>query len=192
MEFIADDVAAQAEPTDAELADYLHAHLDKFRIEPLITFRQVYLNPERRGENLAQVADQLLAQLNQAGSNVDAAEPGDASLLEPAFTAQPASVLARQFGEAFAARLQVLTPGQWQGPVESGYGVHLVYISERTSGGVPELADVRDAVRREWANTRRLEANEKFYQQLLQRYTVTVEGLEAADRKTELAANLVQ
>jgi len=192
MEFIADDVAAQAEPTDTELTDYLQANLDKFRVEPLFTFRQVYLNPERRGEKLAKDADQLLAQLNQAGSDADSAELGDASLLEPAFAAQPASVVARQFGEAFAAGLQVLTPGQWQGPIESGYGVHLVYLSERTEGGIPALADVRDAVRREWANTRRLKANEDFYQQLLQRYTVTIEGLESADQKTKLAANLMQ
>ena len=40
---------------------------------------------------------------------------------------------------------------------------------------MPELADVRDAVRREWDSANRLEANEKFYQGLLKHYTVTVE-----------------
>ena len=44
--------------------------------------------------------------------------------------------------------LYQITPGQWQGPVPSGYGVHLVYVSERTEGRRPDLADVREAVRR--------------------------------------------
>ena len=52
--------------------------------------------------------------------------------------------------------------------MESGYGVHLVFVEERTEGRVPELAEVRDAVRREWTNARRLESNEKFFQELAQ------------------------
>jgi parvulin-like peptidyl-prolyl isomerase len=83
--------------------------------------------------------------------------------------------------------LSGLQPGQWQGPVESGYGVHLVKISERTEGRQPELADVREAVRREWDNARRLDGNEKFYQELLKRYTVTIEGLEPAKGPKNLA-----
>jgi parvulin-like peptidyl-prolyl isomerase len=99
----------------------------------------------------------------------------------------PASEAVKQFGEKFAAKLGELSPKQWQGPVESGYGVHLVWISERTEGRVPPLAEVRDAVRREWSNTRRSEANEKFYQELLKRYVVTIERAEPLEAKTVAA-----
>ena len=87
----------------------------------------------------------------------------------------PASEVARQFGEKFAAKLGGLQPGHWQGPVESAFGVHLVFVSERTEGRLPALAEVRDAVRREWDDAQRREANEKFYQELLKHYTVTIE-----------------
>jgi len=40
---------------------------------------------------------------------------------------------------------------------------------------LPELARVRDAVRRDLLDTRRRETNEKFYQALLARYSVKVE-----------------
>jgi hypothetical protein len=76
----------------------------------------------------------------------------------------PTSEVGKLFGEKFAAALGKLPPGQWQGPIASGDGAHLVFVSERTAGGVPALGEVRDVVRREWANARRLEANEKFYQ----------------------------
>jgi len=58
--------------------------------------------------------------------------------------------------------------------------VHLVFVSERAEGRQPALAEVRDAVRREWDDARRIAANEAFYQQLLARYRVTIEGLEPA------------
>jgi parvulin-like peptidyl-prolyl isomerase len=73
-------------------------------------------------------------------------------------------------------------PGQWQGPVESGYGVHLVLVSERTAGRLPELAEVRDVVRREWENARRQEGNSRFYEELAKRYSVTIESLDSAQR----------
>jgi len=184
MEFVSDDIAAQAQPTDAELGAYLTAHPDPFRVEPCFTFRQVYLNPEKHGENLARDAAHLLAQLNQPRAKADASALGDPFLLEHQFAAVPASEVARQFGEKFAAKLGEISLGRWQGPVESGYGVHLVWLGERTEGGAPALADVRDAVRREWENARRLEANEKFYHELLKRYTVTIENPKPVEAKT--------
>lgn len=175
MEFLTDDVAALAEPTEAELAAYLEANPEAFRVQQSFTFSHVYLNPGKHGDNLARDAGQLLAQLRQEGSRADIAERGDSFLLEHRFQSQPAGEVTKLFGEKFTQSLRGLTPGQWEGPVESGYGQHLVWISERTDGRVPALAEIRDAVRREWANTRRLAANEKFYAELLKRYVVTIE-----------------
>ena len=59
MEFVSDDIAAQAEPTDADLDAYLQTHPDKFPVEQRFTFRQVYLNPDKRRANLAGDAAQL-------------------------------------------------------------------------------------------------------------------------------------
>jgi parvulin-like peptidyl-prolyl isomerase len=67
-----------------------------------------------------------------------------------------------------------LEPGRWTGPVESGYGVHLVLVRERTEGGLPELPDVREVVRREWLAARRREANAAFLRRLREKYTVIV------------------
>jgi hypothetical protein len=175
MEFISDDTAAQDQPTDAELNAYLQAHPDKFRVEQEFTFRQLYLNPEKHGTNLASDAAQLLAKLNQPGGDAGFAAMGDPFMLDNSFTALPAGEITKQFGEAFTAKLGGLQAGHWQGPVESGFGVHLVCISARTESRQPALAEVRDAVRREWTDARRLEANEKFYQDLLKHYTVTIE-----------------
>jgi len=183
MEFLTDDVAALAEPTDDELSVFLKSHADTFRVQRQFTFSQVYLNPERHGDNLERDTAQLLAGLRRASDQADLSELGDSFLLEHKFQSLPATEVVKQFGEKFAAKLDELSPGQWQGPLESGYGVHLVLVSERTEGRVPALSEVRDTVRREWANTRRQEANEKFYQELLKRYAVTVERPERPEER---------
>ena len=187
MEFISDDVADQAQPTDAELNSFLQAHPDKFRVEQQFTFRQLYLNPEKHGTNLAGDAAQLLAKLNQPGGDAGFAAMGDPFMLDNNFTALSASEITKQFGKEFTAKLGGLQSGHWQGPVESGFGVQLVCISERTDARLPALAEVRDAVRREWDNARRLEANQKFYQDLLKHYTVTIEPPAATEKEKKLA-----
>src|SRR4029077_11838515 len=53
LEFVTDDVAAVAEPTDAELSAYLQRHADIFRIDRRFTFTQVYLDPIKHGEHLS-------------------------------------------------------------------------------------------------------------------------------------------
>ena len=185
MEFVSDDIAAQAEPTDADLNAFLQAHPKRFPVEQRLTFRQVYLNPDKHRGNLAGDAAQLLAKLKDGGANADVSALGDRFMLEHDFTAVPETEIAKQFGEPFAARLGALAPGQWEGPVESGYGVHLVKVNERGEGRPPALADVRDAVRREWGNAKRQEGNEKFYQGLLNRYVVTIEQPKlASDQKS--------
>lgn len=175
LEFISEDLAAQAEPTEEDLRAYLEAHPGAFATEPQFTFDQVYLSPQRRGKNLGREADQILAQLQQAAPEVSFASYSDPFLLAHRFENASAAEIKNMFGEKFAASLSALKTGEWQGPVESGYGVHLVLVSERTEGRIPALEEVREAVRREWMNAQRLEMNRKFYQALLQRYTVIIE-----------------
>jgi len=188
MEFVTDDVTALAEPTDDELGAYLKTHGDTFRVQRQFTFSQVYLNPERHGENLVRDTAQLLVQLQRANDQAEPSEFGDSFLLGHRFQSLPVSEVVKQFGERFATKLSELSLGQWDGPVESGYGVHLVLISERTEGRVPELAEVRDAVRREWANARRLEGKDKLYHELLKHYRVTIERPMPAKEKRIAAA----
>jgi hypothetical protein len=184
LEFITNDLVTASDASDAELNAYLQAHPEKFREEARLTFRQVYLNPARHRGTLERDANQLLAQLNSANSKIDPANYGDATMLEHSFVALRRGEVASIFGEAFAAKVEELATGQWQGPIESGYGTHLVIVSERTAGHLPELANVRDVVQREWQNARRLEANEKFYQELLSRYTIKIEDREVNAART--------
>ena len=51
---------------------------------------------------------------------------------------------------------------------------HLIRLTAKEDGGLPELAQIRSAVAREWSNDRRQEANDRFYQALRAHYSVEI------------------
>jgi hypothetical protein len=186
MEFMADEAAALARPTDQQLADYLAAHAEKFRVEPCATFTHVFLDPGRRGKTLEGDAKRLLDALNRG--EPAAAKLGDSlHLLEPRHENAAASDVVRLFGAEFSAALFGQKTGVWVGPIPSGYGVHLVRVEAMTPGGVAALPDVRPLVEREWASARRREVSEAFYARLREKYKVTIKMPEAAAGGAALA-----
>jgi hypothetical protein len=181
LEFLTEEAAETAAPADAELEAFLQQHADAFRVEPRLAFRHVYLSRERRGDTIDAAARELLVQLTTDAATMDTAALGDPFLLPHAFVLLSRNEIMRLFGDAFATQLQHLEPGRWAGPLESAYGLHLVFVHERTDGRLPALDEVRQAVQREWLTARRKEVNEQFYQRLRARYTVVVEQPQAAD-----------
>ena len=180
IEFFTEDLADLAEPTDADLEEYLAANPDSYRLDPQFTFRQVYLNAKRRGEALDADLAALLTELQAAGAAADISAAGDSLLLEQSFEAAPQREVAKSFGREFAASLLDIEPGSWQGPVRSGFGVHLVFVSKRVDGGLPPLEEVRSAVARDWSATRREESNEALFEKWRSEYTITIERPNAA------------
>ena len=149
MEFISEDLAARGEPTEEDLAKFLQAHPNSFREDARFTFRQVFLDPEKHGADLSRDAAQILTQLNVKGAAADLSSVGDPFLLDQEFSATTSVDIAKQFGPRFLEKLQASEPGRWQGPIPSGFGMHLVLVTAWTDGRLPALAEVRDAVRRE-------------------------------------------
>jgi hypothetical protein len=174
MEFLAEDIAA-VEPSDEELAAYLESNSDRFRTEERLTFRHVFLSATRRGSTLNADAKEMADTLARTSAAADEASIGDAFLLGEKFREMSQSEVTRTFGEGFAKQLSVMEPGHWQGPIQSGFGVHFVFIDGRTKGGLPPFKAVREAVQREWLNARRIEAEEKLYRTLRDRYQIVKE-----------------
>jgi len=174
LEFIAEDFASQIEPSDDQLAEYLTVHADQFRVDPRLTFRQVYLNSDKRGDTVFNDARDLLIAL-KGDPSIDAITRGDRILLEHGYADVPLREVASLFGQQFAAAVVDIEPGVWSEPIESGYGVHLVFVDERIEARLPELDEVRDQIRREWDNVRRLEAIDSFYRNMLEKYEVIIE-----------------
>jgi len=190
MEFIAEDFAAASDPTEVELADYLAKHPDEFAEDPRFTFLQVFLSSDKRGDRLETDATQLLADLKKQGTDADIAELGDSSLLPQDLADASRRSVVSQFGFEFANALAKLKPGEWSGPIQSGYGMHLVFVSQRTESRVPTLAEVREQVKRELLNERRQAANRRFLDELLKKYRVVIDWPKIEPATNSLTASL--
>jgi hypothetical protein len=175
MEFFAED-ASVPEPGEAQFAAYLEANPERFRSEDHLTFHQVFLSTTRRGATIDRDSQHVAEALAHADAAVDTMALGDPFALGEEFQAMSPHEVASVFGDGFAKRIAAMEPGRWRGPVASSFGQHFVYISERIQGGLPPLDAVRPAVRREWSNARRLEAEQKLYASLRERYKIVVEA----------------
>jgi hypothetical protein len=188
LEVLLDDLAAEAEPADAELARFLNDHVERFAEPARLSFRQVYLSPDRDPDPAAEA--QRLLELLRDGADPDGL--GDVSMLLPGLESATPEEIARQFGEDFAEALVGLQPGGWVGPVRSAFGTHLVRVSQRQPARQPALAEIRDAVLAEWRDQRRREAKEQAYQRLRERYEVVMEpSAQAAGADAAIAATAV-
>ena len=176
LEFLTDDVSAIAPPSDQELQGWLDRHPDKFRLEPTIAFSQIYFSSSRRGESASAAASNALLRLSGAGKQTAALELGDATMLPHELPLSRPDEVASVFGDGLAQGLARMEPGRWSGPVQSAYGWHLVYVRERVEGGRRPLAEVRDAVQREWLAARRKEVVDTTYKKLREKYAIVVEA----------------
>lgn len=174
LDFIADDLGSQIEPTEEQLTTFLSENPDIYRIDPRITFQQVFLDPDRHAVDLQESMAKLLNTL-QSDPTAAADQLGDQTLLEYQNTDRTKRDVASNFGPRFAEEIVKLPLQQWHGPIRSSYGVHAVYITERTEGRLPTLNDVRDLVRRDWEQKHRKDLIESFYQGLMKKYEVAIE-----------------
>ena len=172
LEFMLEDLSGQ-DASDEVLSDFLQRNSDSFRDEAQLTLRQVYLNPDQRPD-LENDAGQLLSRLRD-GSAPEAL--GDHTLAPRTYQLAPQSEIARDFGDEFARQVAALPVGDWSGPVYSPFGAHLVRIEARIDARLPELAEIRDEVLREYLVEKREQQKDLAYAKLREGYEVTVEPL---------------
>ena len=177
LKFLVEDTAQLAEPSEAELRQFYAANASHFETPGSLSFRQVYFNPERRTDAQAD-AKLALAELNAQGE----AEPtaGDRLLFGDSFDDTDALALSGMFGADFAHEVLALEPGGWRGPVKSGYGFHLVFVTRRTPTAPKHFETVRDEVLAEWRGAKQTELSRAYLVELRKKYGVELDdGMKA-------------
>jgi hypothetical protein len=182
MEFISEGIADAVEPTDAQLQAYLDQHAEKF-VEPArFSFQQVFLSGERRGDALRRDAERVLGELAAGRGAVDPQALGDPTLLPSALERATPQDVANVFGTEFAAQLDEAPVGQWSGPVQSGFGLHVVRVDARTPGAMPTLDTIRPLVEREWRVAQQQQSGAELLAKLRAKYAIRVEAQRVAGK----------
>jgi hypothetical protein len=175
MEFLAEDLSALHEPPTGELRAWFEGNAERFALPPRATFRHLYFSPDRRGTRARDDAARALEQL--AGKPAE--RPGRVALADPFmfqdyYGDRAFDELAAAFGRPFAEALFELPPGSWRGPIESGYGWHLVFLDSLTPSRLPAFEEVESDVRSAWVAAQREAFKRRAYEEMRTRYEVVL------------------
>ena len=173
MQFLAEDVAGSHPPTTAELKTWYEKNSDKFAQPSRVSFRHLYFSPDRRGARAREDAGNALAKL--AGQPEDsklAASLADAFMFQDYYRDRAPEFLGKEFGPQFALAIAKLAPGSWQGPIESGFGWHLVFVDTLIPGRVPAFEEIEPDVKTAWLAEQKALAWEKAYKDMRAKYVV--------------------
>ncbi|MCW0000151.1 peptidylprolyl isomerase [Pararhizobium sp. YC-54] len=180
MDFLAADVAALQEPTSAQLQTWFEANAASFALPGHASFRHLYFSSDRHGTTTRDAAAAALTLV--AGKSPDeVGTVGDPFMFQNHYGDATPDQMAKEFGPDFSKALFQLTPGKWQGPVQSGYGWHLVWIDAIETGRVPTFAEVEPNIKAGWIDEQYRTIKASALEEMRAQYSIVVPDIEAGD-----------
>ncbi len=177
MQFLAEDVAAAHEPSTAELKAWFDKNTSKFALPSRYSFRHLYFSirqaRNKRSDRRAKALNQIAGQPEDSKL---AASLADQFMFQDYYGDRAPEALAKEFGPQFVVALEKLKPGSWQGPIESGYGWHLVYVDTVIPGRIPAMEEIESDVKTAWLGEQKATAWQKAYAEMRAKYIVLLPG----------------
>ena len=170
LTFLLEDSGDTGPPSETEMEEYYARHADRYRRPGRTTFDHVFRSGDTRTDPAGDAAA-LLGDL-RAGDDGGWRRLGDPFMLARTYAERTDLEIAGLLGRGFADAVSELPAGDWNGPVESTYGMHLVRVNGRTASRAPALAEVRDRVLADLREERRRERSLAAYQALRDDYEV--------------------
>jgi hypothetical protein len=164
-------------PDDATLRAFMEEHPERYAQPARIDLHHVFL--ARHGA--VDAATELVARTlrdrleTKHVTAPDAVRLGDPFPAGGCLRAQSARELSRLFGPDFASAVMDLAPQTWSGPIRSAYGMHLVWVDDKTAPGWPSVDAVRSRLAAQWTEERQMERLETRMRALRAKYVVRIE-----------------
>ncbi|SMO95891.1 peptidyl-prolyl cis-trans isomerase [Ruegeria faecimaris] len=170
MDFLTEAIATSVVPEDEDLEAFLQNNSERYATPSKLAFIQVFIGEE---PNKAEI-EGVLAAL-RAGDEVS--DLGASTLLPASMPLTATRVIDSVFGSGFSKGLTTLDKGQWAGPIQSGYGVHLVQVQDIEPSQIPPLSEIHDAVLRDWRRVMSEDLAQAQYEILAANYEIIVPAL---------------
>lgn len=164
MEFLTEAGAEAAQLDDATLKAYFDENAEAYQTAPRIGFSQILL-PDASETTV----NALRAQLD---GGADPAALGVRTMLPSQVPLSADVAIDNTFGQGFSDRLATLDTGVWVGPVESGFGQHLVRVEIFEPGAVPPFEQMRDRVELHWRAARAKELRLERFELMRDQYDI--------------------
>jgi hypothetical protein len=179
LEYLANSLITPEEPTAQEMEDWYAANTEKFKQPDLYWITHVFFDPDLRDVTALEDAESLRERLNALDTQPgNLSSLGDRFMLENRYAERTVTELSKLFGIGFVDEVIKLEPGQWFGPILSGYGVHVVKLDNHWQAPDPALTEVEELVRQDIMATKIEEMSTQFVDSLMSRYEIVVEETE--------------
>ncbi|EPE97160.1 peptidylprolyl isomerase [Rhizobium grahamii] len=182
MDFLAADLASLDEPNNAQLEAWYAKRSDRFALSPHLSFRHLYFSFDKHGEAARDAAVAAIPTISgKPASSPEVASVADPFMFRNYYSDATPDQMAKELGPNFAKALFTLKPGSWQGPVQSGYGWHLIWVDSIEPGRVPAFEEVAPAVKSAWLDERYAEVKSNALKEMRSRYVVNLPTVTADD-----------
>ena len=179
LEMLTTSLITPPEPSDEQLLAWYAENVDRFKRPDFYTITHIYFDPDKREATTlddAKAALDVLNALDEFPENYD--DYGDRFMLEYFYQNRSEQELSSVFGSGFAEQIVDLEPGIWHGPVQSGYGTHLVLVNDAALAAEPAFDDIKARLKEEWMAEQITELSGRFIDSLVARYEVSIEEIE--------------
>ena len=170
MQFLSNDLAAFREPTREDLQEYYETNVDKYLSPFEFSFYQIVLSPDYR-ENPAADAEKLLKEFGAYGPETLEGK-GDPLPFPYDYENTDAETLSRQLGMQFTRGLETVDIGKWTGPIQSGFGMHLVYLKKRKDPKRPPFESIKRELTRDLEYETQQKMNDLVFEELKKNYRI--------------------
>lgn len=166
MDLLASAQAETAQPSEEVLRQWYDDHPERFSDEVRYTLDQVWFAKENAAQTaLGRIADADIWR-----------EIGGEISLPPSLENADRTEVTRGFGEVFVQQLMQLEPDEeWQGPLRSGLGWHLVRLRAVEASQPLPFDEYRDEVLDDWRSATIAERREEAYRVLRDAYQVEID-----------------
>jgi hypothetical protein len=159
-------------PADTDLEAWFEDNAERFRIPELVSFDHIFFSPEQRGDSIVADAEAAVTVLQAGG---DPAGIGDRTPLSGRFEAADRARVRTLFDDPLTDAVFAATLNTWIGPFESGFGWHVVRVTERTAARDPAFAEVEDRVREVYAAEQLARANSQAFADMREHFSIAVQ-----------------
>jgi parvulin-like peptidyl-prolyl isomerase len=179
MDYLAQGFYDEADPLiEQDLRDYYADNQQDYKKAAEATFTHVFISTQNRSSEEAQaMADKLLGQLNAEQVPFEnASRYGERFLYNRNYVNREDDEIGSHFGQPFQQAVFALSTGeQWQGPVQSSYGWHLVLLVKNAAAYVPEFEEVSSAVFADAQRQQQREIKRQAIDKLMAKYQIETE-----------------
>ncbi len=174
-EFLVKDLADSQQASDEDLKRFYEEHPDWYQAPTKLSFTQIYFSPDKRSLPLQDALNTLEEISNLPINGVNVREIGDPFHLQSFFADRDYNDVRQLLGQDFAKAIFDQAAEGWLAPVQSGYGIHLVYLSAIQREHKQPFNTVKERVIVDWKLQQQQLYNERLYENLLKKYEVVYE-----------------